>query len=207
MESTEDPDGLYGWSRALCSPPLKVVPLACGHNYMTTHADSVAKIASTIVMLYEIDSDQVQDSYSKTVPLGSSSSHCGAPVNNDTSPKHLSRHASSLAVPQEDSMCGDGPGPPGDNDRHQIGQISFNLRGHFTDTELSLPVQQQMVPAIFQGDKKTLQLIINVDKEAENPDSEDRLRAIESIAKNFIFHARNSSLCLSQINDRNYVEF
>ena len=24
-------------------------------------------------------------------------------------PEHLSRHASSLAVPQEDSMCGDGP--------------------------------------------------------------------------------------------------
>ena len=48
---------------------------------------------------------------------------------------------------------------------------------------------------------------MNVDKEAKNPDSEDGLRAIESIAKNFIFHARNSSLFLSQINDRNYVEF
>ena len=32
--------------------------------------------------------------------LGPHSSDCGAPVNNDdTSPKHLSRHASSLAVP------------------------------------------------------------------------------------------------------------
>ena len=57
MESTEDPDGLYGWSRALSCPPLKVVPLACVHNHMTTHADSVAKIASTILMLYKIDSD------------------------------------------------------------------------------------------------------------------------------------------------------
>ena len=48
---------------------------------------------------------------------------------------------------------------------------------------------------------------MNVDKEAKNQDSEDGLRAIESIAKNFIFHARHSSLCLSQINDRHYVEF
>ena len=59
----------------------------------------------------------------------------------------------------------------------------------------------------FEGDVKALQIIINVDKEAKNPDSEDGLRTIESIAKNFIFHARNSSLFLSQINDRNYVEF
>ena len=28
------------------------------------------------------------------------------------SPRHVSRHASSLAVPQEDSMCGDGPTMP-----------------------------------------------------------------------------------------------
>ena len=71
------------------------------------------------------------------------------------------------------------------------------------------PPGRQIVPAPFEfeGDVKALQLIINVDKEAKNPDSEDGLRAIESIAKNFIFHARNSSLCLSQINDRNYVEF
>ena len=27
----------------------------------------------------------------------------------ETNPPHLSRDASSLAVPQEDSMCGDGP--------------------------------------------------------------------------------------------------
>ena len=129
-------------------------------------------------------------------------------VNNaDTSPEHLSRHASSLAVPQEDSMCGDGPGPPGDNDRHQTDLIPFNLREYSTDTEVSLPVQQQIVSAIFQGDAKALQIIINVDKEAKNPDSEDGLRAIESMAKNFIFHARNFSLCLSRINDRNYVEF
>ena len=69
------------------------------------------------------------------------------------------------------------------------------------------PPGRQIVPAPFEGDVKALQLIINVDKEAKNPDSEDGLRAIESIAKNFIFHARNSSLFLSQINDRNYVEF
>jgi len=69
------------------------------------------------------------------------------------------------------------------------------------------PPGRQVVPAPFEGDVKTLQLIINVDKEAKNPDSEDGLRAIESIAKNFIFHARISSLFLSQINDRNYVEF
>ena len=31
--------------------------------------------------------------------------------------------------------------------------------------------------------------------------------AIESMANNFIFHAQNSSLCPSQIKDRNYVEF
>ena len=75
------------------------------------------------------------------------------------------------------------------------------------------PLERQIVPAPFEGDEKVLQLIINVDKEAKNPDSEDGLRAIkcigaiESIAKNFIFHARNFSLCLSRINDRNYVEF
>ena len=123
----------------------------------------------------------------------------------DTRPKHLSRHASSLAVPQEDSMCGDGPGQPGIKDRHQTDQVPFNLRGHSTDMEVSLPNQQPK--DIFEGDVKALQIIINVDKEAKNPDSEDGLRAIESIAKNFIFHARNSSLFLSQINDRNYVEF
>ena len=70
------------------------------------------------------------------------------------------------------------------------------------------PPGRQVVPAHFEGDVKALQIIINVDKEAKNPDSEDDgLRAIESIAKNLIFHARNSSLFLSQINDRNYVEF
>ena len=69
------------------------------------------------------------------------------------------------------------------------------------------PPGRQIVPAPFEGDVKALQLIIDVDKEAKNPDSEDGLRAIESLAKNFIFHARNSSLFLSQINDRNYVEF
>ena len=75
------------------------------------------------------------------------------------------------------------------------------------------PPGRQIVPAPFEGDVKALQLIINVDKEAKNPDSEDGLRAIkcigaiESIAKNFICQARNSSLFLSQINDRNYVEF
>ena len=69
------------------------------------------------------------------------------------------------------------------------------------------PLERQIVPAPFEGDEKVLQLIINVDKEGKNPDSEDGLRAIESMAKNFIFHARNSSLFLSQINDRNYVEF
>ena len=63
------------------------------------------------------------------------------------------------------------------------------------------------MPVPFEGDVKALQIIINVDKEANNPDSKDGLRAIESIAKNFIFHARNSSLFLSQIKDRNYVEF
>ena len=67
--------------------------------------------------------------------------------------------------------------------------------------------ERQIVPTPFESDVKALQIIINVDKEAKNPDSEDGLRAIESIAKNFIFHARNCSLCLSQINDRNYVEF
>ena len=101
-------------------------------------------------------------------------------------------------------MCGDGPGLP-DSDRHQTDQIPFNLRGH--STEVSLPDQQPKDLAIVQGDVKALQLIINVDKEAKNLDSEDGLRAIESIAKNFIFHARNSSLFLSQINDRNCVEF
>ena len=70
-----------------------------------------------------------------------------------------------------------------------------------------VPPGRQVVPAPFEGDVKALQLIINVDKEAKNPDSEDGLRAIESIAKNFILHARISSLFLSQINDRNYVEF
>ena len=65
----------------------------------------------------------------------------------------------------------------------------------------------QIVPAPFEGDVKALQIIINVEKEAKNPDSEDGLRAIESIAKNFIFHARNSSLFISQINDGNYVGF
>ena len=69
------------------------------------------------------------------------------------------------------------------------------------------PPGRQIVPAPFEGDVKALQLIIDVDKEAKNPDSEDRLHAIEIIAKNFIFHARNSSLFLSQINDRNCVEF
>ena len=69
------------------------------------------------------------------------------------------------------------------------------------------PPGRQIVPAPFEGDVKALKLIINVDNEAKNQDSEDGLRAIESIAKNFIFHARNSSLFLSQINDRNYVEF
>ena len=75
------------------------------------------------------------------------------------------------------------------------------------------PPGRQIVPAPFEGDVKALQLIINVDKEAKNPDSEDGLRAIkcigaiESIAKHFICEARNSSLFLSQINDRNYVEF
>ena len=75
------------------------------------------------------------------------------------------------------------------------------------------PPGRQIVPAPFEGDVKALQLIIDVDKEAKNPDSEDGLcaiesiGAIESIAKNFICQARNSSLFLSQINDRNYVEF
>ena len=69
------------------------------------------------------------------------------------------------------------------------------------------PPGRQVVPAPSEDDTKALQRIINVDKEAKNQDSEDGLRAIESIAKNFIFHARNSSLFLSQINDRNYVEF
>ena len=68
------------------------------------------------------------------------------------------------------------------------------------------PPGRQIVPAPFEGDVKALQLIIDVDKEAKNPDSEDGLRAIESIAKNFIFHARNSSLFLLQINDRNNAE-
>ena len=75
------------------------------------------------------------------------------------------------------------------------------------------PPGRQIVPAPFEGDVKALQLIINVDKEAKNPDSEDGLcaiesiGAIESIAKKFIFHARNSSRFLSQINDRDFVEF
>ena len=75
------------------------------------------------------------------------------------------------------------------------------------------PPGRQIVPAPFEGDVKALQLIINVDREAKNPDSEDGLRAIESIgaiesiAKKFIFHARNSSLFRSQMNDRNYVDF
>ena len=71
------------------------------------------------------------------------------------------------------------------------------------------PPGRQIVPAPFEfeGDVKALQLIIDVDKEAKNPDSEDGLCPIESIAKKFIFHARNSSRFLSQINDRDFVEF
>ena len=56
METAGDPDGLYGWSHVLSNPGLKASSLACKHGQMTSHADSVAKIASTIVMLYQIDS-------------------------------------------------------------------------------------------------------------------------------------------------------
>lgn len=57
MESTEDPDGLYGWGRVLSSPGLKASLLACKHAQMTSHVDSVAKIASTIVMLQQTNLD------------------------------------------------------------------------------------------------------------------------------------------------------
>ena len=115
-------------------------------------------------------------------------------------------------------MCGDGPSVHGAD----VGKISTNAArprdrailvamepeaAQGSDATFARCLERQIVPAPFEGDVKALQLIINVDKEAKNPDSEDGLRAIESIAKNFIFHARNSSLFLSQINDRNYVEF
>lgn len=156
-EACEHPDGIYGWSRALRNPPLKVAPLACDHEHMTVHPDSLAEITSTLVLLQRTASNSVQGSPGISAQLGPHSSHCGVPVNtSDASPMHLSRHASSLAVPQEDSMCGDGPGPPGDNDKDQTDRWPFNLPGHSTDTEVSLPDQQPMDPAILQGDVTVL---------------------------------------------------
>ena len=47
----------------------------------------------------------------------------------------------------------------------------------------------------FEGDVKALQIIINVDKEAKNPDSEDGLRAIKCIG------AIESIACLLYTSD------
>ena len=57
------------------------------------------------------------------------------------SPAYVSRHASSLAMPQEDSMCGDGPTVPGDSiDKHSLLEVRPE---HTSQHASSLAVPQE----------------------------------------------------------------
>ena len=82
---THHSDGIYGWNQRL--PHLaSVISLGCRHYECMTHHESILQIASVLKSLH--------DAYSEGFA-------------------HLSRHASSLAVPQVDSLCGDGPSVKG----------------------------------------------------------------------------------------------
>ena len=74
-------DGIFGWNQRL-PHVANVIPLGCRHIECLSHHESILQITSALKSLH--------DAYSEGFA-------------------HLSRHASSLAVPQEDSMCGDGP--------------------------------------------------------------------------------------------------
>ena len=82
FDGAHHPDGFYGWKSSLSDNEVDKIRLGIGHGHVLVHKESVVRVASMIVELA-----------------------AKAEIN----PPHLSRDASSLAVPQEDSMCGDGP--------------------------------------------------------------------------------------------------
>ena len=75
------------------------------------------------------------------------------------SPAYVSRHASSLAMPQEDSMCGDGPTVPGDSiDKHSL----LEMRPDHTSrhaSSLAVPQEDSMC-----GDGPTIPELIYINK-------------------------------------------
>ena len=82
FDGVHHPDGFYGWRSSLSNHGVEKIHLACSHGYVLKHKESVVRVASMIVELA---------------------------AKADINSHHLSRDASSLTVPQEDSMCGYGP--------------------------------------------------------------------------------------------------
>ena len=108
LDGHRHPDGVYGWSMVLGNPDLKVSNLPGRHIAIFVNEEATVRIAETIISFYEANLICSRSANSSTYAR---ESQRGDPYESkqDISPSHLSRDASSLAVPQEDSMCGDGP--------------------------------------------------------------------------------------------------
>jgi hypothetical protein len=63
-------DGVYGWSEPLGKPTLEAIALACEHVRVFTHRESVLRIASQLIVLYE-----GQEASSSTGTLGHATSN------------------------------------------------------------------------------------------------------------------------------------
>ena len=77
------------------------------------------------------------------------------------SPAYVSRHASSLAMPQEDSMCGDGPTVPVDNnDKSSLLKVHPEHTSRHASS-LAVPQEDSMC-----GDGPTIPELIDINDKA-----------------------------------------
>ena len=76
------------------------IHLAAEHTGIFRDEDSALRVAEMLISLQKAGRE-IGPSYDHDFAFSFGEAR--------NSPTHLSRHASSLAVPQEDSMCGDGP--------------------------------------------------------------------------------------------------
>ena len=83
---TQHPDGVYGWRRLVTDRELIHKSVSAPHMFLLRDKGTIPVLAQTITSQWLHSTPET-----------------------NSSPAHLSRHASSLEVPQEDSLCGDGP--------------------------------------------------------------------------------------------------
>ena len=98
------------------------------------------------------------------------------------SPAYVSRHASSLAMPQEDSMCGDGPTVPVDNnDKSSLLKVHPEHTSRHASS-LAVPQEDSMC-----GDGPTIPQVTAINQND---------RAVQHTAMSMPYHALAASIAL-----------